>query len=65
MIFATLFSGWGFGLFAELGVLPVTLIAAATWLGLAVLAQVAAKSGRKGPMEAVLTNFSKLFDRKS
>lgn len=64
VVFATLFSGWGFGLFAELGVLPVTLIAAATWLVLAVLAQLVAKSGRKGPMETLLTNFSRLFERK-
>ena len=65
VVFATLFSGWGFGLFAELGVLPVTLIAAATWLVLAVLAHLVSKSGRKGPMETLLTNFSRLFDRKS
>jgi uncharacterized protein len=63
LIFAVLFSGWGFGLFAQLDVLPVALIAAATWLALAVLAYVAAKAGRKGPMETVLTGFSKLFVR--
>jgi uncharacterized membrane protein YeiB len=50
-------------LFAQLDVLPVALIAAATWLALAVLAYVAAKAGRKGPMETVLTGFSKLFVR--
>jgi uncharacterized protein len=65
VVFATLFSGWGFGLFAQLGVLPVTLIAAATWLVLAVLAHLVSKSGRKGPMETLLTNFSRLFERKS
>ena len=64
VVFATLFSGWGFGLFAELGVLPVTLIAAATWLVLAVLAHLVSKSGRKGPMETLLTNFSRLFEGK-
>ena len=64
VVFATLFSGWGFGLFAQLGVLPVTLIAAATWLVLALLAHLVSKSGRKGPMETVLTNFSRLFERK-
>lgn len=61
VVFATLFSGWGFGLFGELGVLPVALIAALTWVVLAVAAHVLAKSGRKGPMESVLTGFSKLF----
>jgi uncharacterized protein len=64
VVFATLFSGWGFGLFSELGVLSVTLIAAATWLVLAVLAHLVSKSGRKGPMETLLTNFSRLFERK-
>jgi uncharacterized protein len=63
LIFAILFSGWGFGLFAQLDVLPVALIAATTWFLLAVLAYVAAKAGRKGPMETVLTGFSKLFVR--
>lgn len=61
VVFATLFSGWGFGLFGELGVLPVALIAALTWVVLAVAAHALAKSGRKGPMESVLTGFSKLF----
>ena len=61
VVFATLFSGWGFGLFAQLGVLPVTLIGFATWLALALIAQLVAKSGRKGPMESLLTGFSKLF----
>jgi uncharacterized protein len=65
VVFATLFSGWGFGLFAKLGVLPVTLIAGATWLALAVVAHLVAKKGRKGPMESVLTNFSRMFERKS
>jgi uncharacterized protein len=64
VVFATLFSGWGFGLFAELGVLEVTLIAAATWLALAVMAQIVGKSSRKGPMETVLTAFSKIFEGK-
>lgn len=65
VVFATLFSGWGFGLFSKLGVLEVTLIAAATWLVLATVVNVFSKSGRKGPMESLLTNFSKLFERKS
>jgi uncharacterized protein len=65
VVFATLFSGWGFGLFGELGVLPVTLIAAVTWLGLATVAHIVAKSGRKGPMETLLTNFSRMFGGKN
>lgn len=61
LVFATLFSGWGFGLFGQLGVLPTTLIAAATWLFLSLAAHQLVKSGRRGPMEFLLTNFSKLF----
>lgn len=61
VVFATLFSGWGFGLFNQLGVLPVTLIAAATWFILALVAHQLTKAGRRGPMETLLTSFSKLF----
>jgi uncharacterized protein len=61
VVFATLFSGWGFGLFAQLGVLATTAIAAATWLVLALGAHLLVTSGRKGPMETLLTSFSKLF----
>lgn len=61
VVFATLFSGWGFGLFAELGVLATTAIAATTWLVLALVAHQLTKAGRRGPMETLLTSFSKLF----
>jgi uncharacterized protein len=64
LVFATLFSGWGFGLFAQLGVLQTTLIAAATWLVLSLAAHQLIKSGRRGPMETLLTGFSKLFGGK-
>ncbi|MTA92721.1 MAG: DUF418 domain-containing protein, partial [Actinobacteria bacterium] len=37
LVFSTLFSAWGFGLFQELSLLSVVLIAAATWLALALL----------------------------
>lgn len=65
IVFAILFSGWGFGLFAQLDVLPVALVAATTWFALAAIAYFAAQTGRKGPFETVLTGFSKLFVRKS
>jgi uncharacterized protein len=65
LVFSTLFSAWGFGLFAEVSLLGVVLIAAATWLALALLAQLNTRYNSKGPMEALLSNFSKLFDRKS
>jgi uncharacterized protein len=64
LVFATLFSGWGFGLFAKLGVLEVSLIAATTWLVLATVAHIASKSGNKGPMETLLTKFSQLIGGK-
>ena len=61
VVFATLFSGWGFGFSNQLGVLPVTLIAAATWFILALIAHQLIRAGRRGPMETLLTSFSKLF----
>ena len=65
LVFSTLFSAWGFGLFQEISLLGVVLIAAATWLGLAVLAELNLKFRSRGPMEALLSNFSRLFERKS
>ena len=65
LVFSTLFSAWGFGLFQELSLLGVVLIAAATWLVLALLAQLNLRYRTRGPMEAVLTNFTRLFERKS
>jgi uncharacterized membrane protein YeiB len=64
-VFSTLFSAWGFGLFQELCLLSVVLIAAATWLILALLAKLNLRYRNRGPMEALLSNFSRLFERKS
>jgi len=64
LVFSSLFSAWGFGLFQELSLLSVVLIAAATWLALALLAQLNLRFRTRGPMEALLTNFSRLFERK-
>ena len=64
VVFSTLFSAWGFGLFAKLGVAEVTLIAALTWLLLAALSMVYLQFRNKGPMESLLSGFSKLFERK-
>jgi uncharacterized protein len=64
VVFSTLFSAWGFGLFAKLGVAEVTFIAALTWLLLAALSMVYLKFRNKGPMESLLSGFSKLFERK-
>ncbi len=65
LVFSTLFSAWGFGLFQEVSLLGVVLIAAATGLGLALLAQANLRFRSRGPMEALLSNFSKLFERKN
>ena len=65
IVFSTLFSAWGFGLFQELSLLSVVLIAAATWLVLALLAKWNLKFRARGPMEALLTNFSRMFGSKS
>ena len=65
IVFSTLFSAWGFGFFQELSLLTVVLIAAATWLALALLAQLNLKYRARGPMEALLTHFSRMFERKS
>jgi uncharacterized protein len=65
LVFSLMFSAYGFGLFAKLGVAEVTLIAIATWLLLALLAMLNLRFRSRGPMEALLTNFSKLFERKS
>lgn len=64
LVFSTLFSAWGFGLFQQLSLLSVVLIAAATWLALALLARLNLRYRNRGPMEAVLTKFSRLFESK-
>lgn len=63
LVFSTLFSAWGFGLFQEVSLLGVVLIAVATWLVLALFAQANLRFRSRGPMEALLTNFSNLFER--
>lgn len=64
LIFSTLFSAWGFGLFQEVSLFGVVLIAAATWLLLSMLAQANLRFRSRGPMEALLSNFSVLLERK-
>jgi uncharacterized protein len=65
VVFSTLFYAWGFGLFQELNYLAVVAIAALTWLVLALLAQLNLRYRSRGPMEALLSNFSRKFERKS
>ena len=61
VIFSILFSAWGLGLFAELEIWLVALIAVLVWLLLSLLAMLNLRFSSKGPMEALLTSFSKLF----
>lgn len=64
VVFSTLFSAWGFGLFAQVSLLGVVAIAAWTWFTLAILAQINLRYRERGPMEALLSIFSKLFEGK-
>ncbi len=63
LIFSILFSAWGFGLFGKLGVAEVTMIAVLTWLSLAALSAIYLRIFAKGPMENLLSGFSKIFSR--
>lgn len=65
VVFSILFSAWGVGLFAELDAWLVAVTAALVWLGLSLLAVVNLKFRYRGPMEALLTNFSKLFVKRA
>ena len=65
VVFSVLFSAWGFGLFAELDAWLVAVTAALVWLGLSLLAAVNLKFRDRGPMEALLTNFSRLFVKRA
>ena len=61
VVFSVLFSAWGFGLFAELGGVAISLIAFGTWLALSLLAVVNLRFKSKGPLEAALTGISRLL----
>ena len=65
VVFSVLFSAWGFGLFAQLDAWVVALTALGTWAVLSALALLNLRFFKRGPMEAALTSFSKLFVRKA
>ncbi len=65
VIFSFIFSAWGLGLFGELDLLQVSLVAVGVYLPLAIFSMLYLKISTKGPMESLLTGFSKLFERKS
>jgi uncharacterized protein len=64
LIFSTLFSAWGFGWFGELNLSQTMIVSIAVWLTLSTLAMIYLKYRNKGPMEALLSSFSKLFVRR-
>jgi uncharacterized protein len=64
LVLSFIFSAWGLGQFGKLGLMEVTLIAIATWLVLAVLMSLWFLRFQTGPMEKLLTSFSKAFSRK-
>jgi uncharacterized protein len=64
LVLSFIFSAWGLGQFGKLGLMEVTLIAIATWLVLAVLMSLWFLRFQTGPMEKLLTGFSKAFSRK-
>lgn len=63
VIFSVLFSAWGLGLFAELDASLVAATAGLVWLALSLLAMLNLNFRQRGPMEALLTGFSRLFER--
>jgi uncharacterized protein len=65
VIFSFIFSAWGLGLFGELDLLQVSLVAVGVYLLLAIFSMLYLRLRAKGPMESLLTGFSKLFERKS
>jgi uncharacterized protein len=65
VIFSFIFSAWGLGLFGKLDLLLVSLVAVGVYLLLATFSILYLKLRAKGPMESLLTGFSKLFERKS
>ncbi len=58
LVLATVFCGWGFGLFGSLGPAALTLIAFGVWLGLQFAIRVWFLRFRQGPVESLLSRFT-------
>lgn len=65
VIFSFIFSAWGLGQFDKLNLLQVSMVGVGVYLLLATLSMIYLRFRNKGPMESLLTGFSKLFERKS
>ena len=55
LVFLVIYSGWGLGLFGDTTLLTNLFMAFGVWFVLALLATWNARSGRKGPMEALIS----------
>jgi uncharacterized protein len=60
VVLSALFCGWGFGLFGELGAFAVTVIAFFTWAVLAVLLTLWLRRFSHGPLEALMSRWTRL-----
>jgi len=64
-VFAALFSSWGAGLFGALEPPELIALAAISWLLLSLLALLNLRLSGRGPLEILLSRFSKLFQRRA
>lgn len=58
ILLATIFCGWGLGLFGELGAFAVALVAFGTWAALVVLLSLWLRRFRQGPLEALMARWT-------
>ena len=65
LMLSFVFSAWGLGQFGRLGLFEVTMIAFACWLLLALFAVIWFRRFSVGPMEKLVSSFSKLATRKT
>jgi uncharacterized protein len=62
-VLATVFGPWGLGLYQRLDYGVAVLVSAATWLALAGLARLLLGRYRQGPLESVVSSWTKLWAR--
>lgn len=62
-VLATVFGPWGLGLYQRLDYGVAVLVSAATWLALACLARLVLSRYRQGPLEWVMSSWTRLWAR--
>jgi uncharacterized protein len=62
-VLATVFGPWGLGLFQRLDYGVAVLVTAATWLALAGVARLVLGRFRQGPLEWVMSSWTKSWSR--